>query len=73
MKVYITFECEAEELFDYETEDGVEYDEDGVAWWFDEDAEVWYFFDEDEDDWFEWDGDEEDEEVEYYNFESNEI
>jgi hypothetical protein len=44
-------------------EEDIEYDEDGVAWWFDNEAEVWYFFDEDADDWFEWD------ESEYYEFE----
>lgn len=36
-----------------EAEEGIEYDEDGVAWWLDEDANVWYFFDEEADDWFE--------------------
>jgi hypothetical protein len=34
-----------------EEEEEFETDEDGTAWWFDEDEEVWYYFDEDEDDW----------------------
>jgi hypothetical protein len=34
-----------------EEEEDFELDEDGTAWWFDEDEEVWYYFDEDEDDW----------------------
>jgi hypothetical protein len=34
-----------------EEEEEFELDEDGTAWWFDEDEEVWYYFDEDEDDW----------------------
>jgi len=69
MKVIISFECDYEELFgaaeyeEYDDEEGVEYDEDGVAWWFDEEEEIWYFYDEDADDWFEWD------ESEYYEFE----
>jgi hypothetical protein len=52
---------------DFDDEDGVEYDEDGVAWWFDEEDEIWYFYDEQFDDWFEWD--EEVGEIEYYEFE----
>ena len=40
-------------------EDGIEYDEDGVAWWFDEDEEIWYFFDTVEAEWIEWYDDEE--------------
>ena len=77
MKVRVTFECDYDELFDtyeyeeYEEfeddEDDIEYDEDGVAWWFDAEEEIWYFFDEDEDDWFEWD------ETEYYDFEDEEV
>lgn len=54
----------------FEDNDGIEYDEDGVAWWFDEEEEIWYFYDEYFDDWFEWD---EEVEVEYYDFEANEI
>jgi hypothetical protein len=80
MKVTVIYECDYEELFDveyvdYEDEDfededdGIEYDEDGVAWWFDEDEEIWYFYDEDEDDWFEWDEEAEEEDAEYYVFE----
>ena len=53
----------------YEDDLGIEYDEDGVAWWFDAEDEVWYYYDEDEDDWFEYDEDETD----YYDFDENEI
>ena len=38
-----------------EDEDGIEYDTDGVAWWYDEETEVYYYFDEDADDWLEYD------------------
>lgn len=48
----------------YDSDDGIEYDEDGVAWWFDEDDAVWYYFDEDEDDWVEFE-DYEDEESDW--------
>jgi len=30
-----------------------EYDDDGVAYWFDEENEVWYWYDEESDDWYE--------------------
>jgi hypothetical protein len=43
----------------YEEDLDIEYDEDGVAWWFDAEDEVWYFYDEDEDEWFEYDEEEE--------------
>lgn len=29
------------------------YDDEGNAYWYDEEYEVWYMYDEDEDDWFE--------------------
>jgi hypothetical protein len=40
-------------------EDGIEYDSEGVAWWYDEETEVYYYFDEDADDWLEYDESEE--------------
>jgi len=51
--IYIDDELVFEEEYEYEDEEGVEYDEDGVAWWFDEDDAIWYYFDEDEDSWVE--------------------
>lgn len=77
MKVTVIYEFEGDELFDIvehdedfeDADDEIEYDEDGVAWWFDADEEVWYYFDEDEDDWVEY----EDDEDEYYNLPHNEI
>ena len=30
-----------------------EYDDEGVAYWLDEENEVWYFYDEESDDWYE--------------------
>jgi hypothetical protein len=36
-------------------EDGIEYDSEGVAWWYDEETEVYYYFDEEADDWLEYD------------------
>lgn len=79
MKVTIyEFELHTEETYEdaYEyielEDDDIEYDEDGVAWWFDEEDEIWYYFDEDEDDWVEFD-DEDEDEVEYYDFDSNEV
>lgn len=38
---------EVEEAEDYE------YDDDGVAYWYDEEEEVWYWYDEESDDWYE--------------------
>ena len=69
IEIYVDGELVYEDDFDIEDE-GVEYDEDGVAWWFDEEEEIWYFYDEYFDDWFEWD---EEVEVEYYDFDENEI
>jgi hypothetical protein len=40
-------------------EDGIEYDAEGTAWWYDEETEVYYYFDEDADDWLEYDESEE--------------
>jgi len=44
------------ELVDVE-DDGVEYDEDGTAWCYDEDLDATFYFDEDLDDWAEVDED----------------
>jgi len=30
-----------------------EFDDEGTAYWFDEENEVWYFYDEESDDWYE--------------------
>lgn len=38
-------------LHGVEEDDEVEFDEEGTAWWYCEDEDVWYFFDEDEDGW----------------------
>ena len=41
-------------LFGFEeVEEEYEYDEDGVAYWYDEEDEVWYWYDEESDDWYE--------------------
>jgi hypothetical protein len=49
-----------EELLDFmgyeeveEVEEEYEYDEDGVAYWYDEENEVYYWYDEESDDWYE--------------------
>ena len=58
------FDCEfCDEDFE-DFEDEIEYDEDGTAWWFDEEDEVYYYFDEDEDDWIEYDDSEDEDDVE---------
>jgi hypothetical protein len=60
----IDFDCEfCDEDFE-DFEDEIEYDEDGTAWWFDEEDEVYYYFDEDEDDWIEYDDSEDEDDVE---------
>lgn len=38
---------------DEEEEEEYEYDEDGVAYWYDEENEVYYWYDEESDDWYE--------------------
>ena len=40
-----------------DVEDAVEYDEDGTAWYYDEDLDATFYFDEDLDDWAEVDED----------------
>ena len=41
-----------EHIFGVEEEE-YEYDEDGVAYWYDEENDVWYWYDEESDDWYE--------------------
>jgi hypothetical protein len=36
-----------------EEEEKYDYDEDGVAYWYDEENEVYYWYDEESDDWYE--------------------
>jgi hypothetical protein len=43
----------------FDADEGVQYDDDGFAWWYDEDAEVWYVYDEESEDWIEYEDDEE--------------
>ena len=33
-------------------DDGFEYDEEGIAWSFDEEEEIWYYYSEDDDEWY---------------------
>ena len=40
-----------------------EYDKDGVAYWLDEENEVWYWYDEESDDWYECEDEDEDEDA----------
>ena len=54
-----SWEFEDEEEFDDEEDDGVEYDEDGNAWWYDEVEDEWYYFDEEAEDWELYEEDEE--------------
>ena len=42
-----------DEVEDEFADEEYEYDEEGVAYWFDEENEVWYFYDEESDDWYE--------------------
>jgi hypothetical protein len=57
-------EFDAEDEFDGEgeDEDGVEYDVDGVAWWYDEESDVVYFYDDEAEDWIEYEGEEDEDE-----------
>lgn len=55
-------EFDAEDEFDGEDEDGVEYDVDGVAWWYDEENDVVYFYDDEAEDWVEYEGEEDEDE-----------
>lgn len=55
-------EVECDDEVESEDEDGVEYDVDGVAWWYDEENDVVYFFDDEADDWVEYEGEEDEDE-----------
>lgn len=55
-------EVECDDEVEHEDEDGVEYDVDGVAWWYDEENDVVYFFDDEADDWVEYEGEEDEDE-----------
>jgi len=46
-------EQEDDEQEEEEEEEEYEFDDEGVAYWFDEENEVWYFYDEESDDWYE--------------------
>jgi hypothetical protein len=47
--------------FDDAEDDGVEFDDEGAAWWFDEEAEEWYYFDEETEEWELYEGEENEE------------
>ena len=59
MVVTISVSVDLLELLNLELVDdeGVEYDEDGTAWYYDEDLDATFYFDEDLDDWAEVDED----------------
>ena len=69
MNVTFTVICDVESLFDFlnfepveyveveDDEEGVEYDEDGIAWYYDEELDATFYFDEDLEDWAEVDED----------------
>ncbi len=40
---------------DEEEDEEYEYDDEGVAYWYDEENEVYYWYDEESDDWYECD------------------
>jgi hypothetical protein len=44
------FEDETDNEF---ADEEYEYDDEGVAYWLDEENEVWYWYDEESDDWYE--------------------
>jgi hypothetical protein len=48
-------------VFEIEFDDGVEFDDEGTAWWFDEEAEEWYYFDEETEEWELYEGEENEE------------
>lgn len=54
------YDDEADEFAD----EVYEYDADGVAYWLDEENDVWYVYDEESDDWYECEEVEEDEDEE---------
>jgi len=54
------YEIEHEDEVEFDGEDdGVEYDVDGVAWWYDEENDVVYFYDDETEDWVEYEGEDE--------------
>jgi len=55
---------EEDEFGDEDDWSDVEYDEEGYAWWFDEEEGIWYVYDDETYDWVEFEEDEEDEEDE---------
>jgi hypothetical protein len=68
MNVTVTFAYDFDELFDLlnfglvdaevvEDDEGIEYDEDGTAWYYDEELDALFYFDEDLEDWAEVDED----------------
>lgn len=69
MNVTFTVVCDFDQLFDLlnfdlvecveveDDEDGIEYDEDGIAWYYDEELDATFYFDEDLEDWAEVDED----------------
>lgn len=57
-------EVECDDEVEHEDEDGVEYDVDGVAWWYDEENDVVYFYDDEAEDWVEYEGEEDEDEDE---------
>jgi hypothetical protein len=44
------FNLEVEEEF---ADEVYEYDDEGIAYWFDAENEVWYWYDKESDDWYE--------------------
>jgi hypothetical protein len=64
MNVTFTVFCDFDQLFDLvdfelveDDEEGIEYDEDGIAWYYDEELDATFYFDEDLEDWAEVDED----------------
>lgn len=47
---------------DEEEDEEYEYDDEGVAYWYDEENEVYYWYDEESDDWYECDATEDEDE-----------
>lgn len=42
-----------EVIEDEEVVEEYEYDDEGTAYWYDEENDVWYWYDEESDDWYE--------------------
>ena len=69
MNVTFTVVCDFDQLFDLlnfglveyveveDDEEGIEYDEDGIAWYYDDELDATFYFDEDLEDWAEVDED----------------